>query len=160
MEKNVFEKTAWEKLLFISNKFVSFRVRFYGHRNQNAILSQKKVLKITKLPKTFILQQVALRCDLKSFANKICLVQTVLHEWIANTQLSSGWMGWARLFVHGPLNHRFSRALRKKSMSVLNWKRTVKWQLTEGVWVQNVVILDAQWKIWNRRFPQALNKTF
>ena len=32
-------------------------------------------------------------------------------------------------------------------MSVLNWKRTVKSQLTEGERVQNVVILDVQWKI-------------
>ena len=33
-----------------------------------------------------------------------------------------------------------------EGMSVLNWKRTVKSRLTEGERVQNVVILDDQWK--------------
>ena len=128
MEKNVFEKTAWEKSLFISNRFVSFRVRFYGHRNQNTILSQKKVLKITKLPKTFILQQVALRCDLKLFANMICLVQTVLHEWIANTQLSSGWMGWAGSAWWG---WTFHELFTKKSWSFQQNFLNSSWELHE-----------------------------
>ena len=87
-----FTSTLTANLFEIQFEFF-FGVAMIFHPTQKQDFVLEKSQKDNKTAKTFIFQQVALQCDLKPFANKICLVQTVPHEWIANIQLSSGWMG-------------------------------------------------------------------